>query len=211
MKQQTLAMASGFERYGKKTRRTLFLEEMEQVVPWVGIVWADRTGVCQCGQRAAAGGSGTNAADLFFAAMVQPVRPWGRRSAVRFGGNAAVCGIDLGREPVPDETAVCKFRHLLEQHGLGERLSSESANSGEETEGAAELGGQTGRTASGVREPAAGAGRLRQAFTAAARRTGRAELRALLRDGRDAALSSARTGKHSEAATDPRGCTQSQP
>src|SRR5258708_6294355 len=24
--------------------------------------------------------------------MVQPVRPWGRRSAVRFGGNAAVCG-----------------------------------------------------------------------------------------------------------------------
>jgi len=34
MKQQTLAMASGFERYGKKTRRTLFLEEMEQVVPW---------------------------------------------------------------------------------------------------------------------------------------------------------------------------------
>jgi IS5 family transposase len=27
-------------------------------------------------------------------------------------------GIDLGREPVPDETTVCKFRHLLEKHGL---------------------------------------------------------------------------------------------
>ena len=23
-------------------------------------------------------------------------------------------GIDLGREPVPDETIICKFRHLLE-------------------------------------------------------------------------------------------------
>ena len=34
MKQQSLAMANGFERYTKKTRRTLFLEEMEQVVPW---------------------------------------------------------------------------------------------------------------------------------------------------------------------------------
>ena len=34
MKQQTLAMANGFERYTKKTRRALFLEEMEQVVPW---------------------------------------------------------------------------------------------------------------------------------------------------------------------------------
>lgn len=31
-------------------------------------------------------------------------------------------GIDLGREPMPDETTVCKFRHLLEQHGLGRRL-----------------------------------------------------------------------------------------
>ena len=31
-------------------------------------------------------------------------------------------GIDLGSEPVPDETTVCKFRHLLEQHELGERL-----------------------------------------------------------------------------------------
>jgi len=30
--------------------------------------------------------------------------------------------IDLGREPVPDETTVCKFRHLLEQHQLGARI-----------------------------------------------------------------------------------------
>lgn len=29
---------------------------------------------------------------------------------------------DLGREPVPDETTVCKFRHLLERHGLGRQL-----------------------------------------------------------------------------------------
>src|ERR1035438_529735 len=34
MKQRTLAMTTGFERYSKKTRRALFLEEMEQVVPW---------------------------------------------------------------------------------------------------------------------------------------------------------------------------------
>jgi IS5 family transposase len=34
MRQQTLAMATGFERYSKKTKRGLFLEEMEQIVPW---------------------------------------------------------------------------------------------------------------------------------------------------------------------------------
>ena len=31
-------------------------------------------------------------------------------------------GIDLGREPVPDETTMCRFRHLLEAHDLGRRL-----------------------------------------------------------------------------------------
>jgi len=31
-------------------------------------------------------------------------------------------GIDLGREPVPDETTICKFRHLLEAHELGKQL-----------------------------------------------------------------------------------------
>jgi len=31
-------------------------------------------------------------------------------------------GIDLGREPVPDETTVCRFRHLLERHGLGAKI-----------------------------------------------------------------------------------------
>ena len=33
--------------------------------------------------------------------------------------------IDLGREPVPDETTVCRFRHLLEAHDLGRRLFDE--------------------------------------------------------------------------------------
>ena len=34
-------------------------------------------------------------------------------------------GIDLGREPAPDETTMCRFRHLLEQHDLGRRLFEE--------------------------------------------------------------------------------------
>ena len=34
-------------------------------------------------------------------------------------------GIDLGRERVPDETTVCRFRHLLEEHDLGRRLFDE--------------------------------------------------------------------------------------
>jgi IS5 family transposase len=31
-------------------------------------------------------------------------------------------GIDLGNEPAPDETTVCKFRHLLERNDCGARI-----------------------------------------------------------------------------------------
>lgn len=31
-------------------------------------------------------------------------------------------GIDLAREPEPDETTICKFRHLMEKHNLGDQL-----------------------------------------------------------------------------------------
>jgi hypothetical protein len=49
-----------------------------------------------------------------------------RGGALRFGGDArGFVGIDLGREPVPDETTVCRFRHLLETHDLGRQLFDE--------------------------------------------------------------------------------------
>ena len=34
MRQVTLAWQGSFERYGKKTRREKFLEEMDGVMPW---------------------------------------------------------------------------------------------------------------------------------------------------------------------------------
>jgi hypothetical protein len=75
MKQQTSAMASGFEGFGKKTRHTLSPEEVGPGA-LVGTVRADRTGTCQGGKRAAAGGSGANAAELPVAALIQPVPSW---------------------------------------------------------------------------------------------------------------------------------------
>ena len=38
MRQQTLAMQSGFERFSRKSRRELFLESMDKIVPWGGLV-----------------------------------------------------------------------------------------------------------------------------------------------------------------------------
>ncbi len=33
-------------------------------------------------------------------------------------------GLDFSEAPAPDETTLCKFRHLLEGHGLGEAMFS---------------------------------------------------------------------------------------
>ena len=38
MKQQTLAVAAGFERFGRQTRRAEFLSQMDIVVPWAELV-----------------------------------------------------------------------------------------------------------------------------------------------------------------------------
>ena len=61
---------NGFERYTKKTRRQVFLEEMEQVVPWREVCALMRTPLSQAGEWAPAGGSGADAADLFSATVV---------------------------------------------------------------------------------------------------------------------------------------------
>jgi hypothetical protein len=45
--------------------------------------------------------------------------------ALRFAAMRRFVGIDLGREPVPDETTVCRFRHLLEERDLGRPLFDE--------------------------------------------------------------------------------------
>lgn len=114
MQQQSLAVANGFERYGKQTRRAEFLAWgelaalIEPYYPRRGYgrppVGAERMlRICCLHQWFNLSDPGVEGALYDSLAM---------RSFV---------GIDLGREPVPDETTVCKFRHLLEKE-LGEKV-----------------------------------------------------------------------------------------
>src|SRR2546428_10485483 len=92
MKQRTLAMMTGFEQYTRKTRRAIFLE-VDGAGGAVGrVVRAGRAALSPAWEGAAAGGSRAHAADLLFAAVVQPVGPGGGRGAVRLGGGATVVG-----------------------------------------------------------------------------------------------------------------------
>ena len=74
MKQQT---PTGFEKYGKTTRRAKFLADLDRIIPWPEMTAAVAT-VLSKDQRArwsAADPAGADAADLLPAAVVQPFRP----------------------------------------------------------------------------------------------------------------------------------------
>jgi IS5 family transposase len=109
----------------KVTRREKFLSEMETVVPWARLV-----------------------------ALIEPHYPKGRRGRPPIGVERMLriyflqqwyaladealedaiydsqalrlfAGIDLGSQGVPDATTLLKFRHLLEEHKLGEQIFAE--------------------------------------------------------------------------------------
>src|SRR5216683_3335362 len=127
MKQQTLAMASGFERYGKKTRRTLFLEEMEQVVPWSELCRLIEPVYAKAGNGRPPVGAERMLRIYFLQQWFNLSDPGVEEALYDSAGMRQFVGIDLGREPVPDETTVCKFRHLLEAHYLGRGLFEQVA------------------------------------------------------------------------------------
>ncbi len=121
-KQGTLA-EGGFEAYRKATRRDVFLSEMDHVVPWASLCAVIEP------HYPKATGAGRPPVGLERMLRIYFLQHWYNLSdpAVEEALYDSMAmrrfvGIDLGREPVPDETTVCKFRHLLERNGLGEKL-----------------------------------------------------------------------------------------
>ena len=122
MHQQTFAEVP-FEQYRKSTRRARFLDEMNRVVPWADLVAAIEPVYPK------AEGPGRPPVGVERMLRLHCLQQWFNLSdpAVEealYDSRAMrqFVGIDLGHEPVPDETTICKFRHLLEAHQLGEQL-----------------------------------------------------------------------------------------
>ena len=119
MKQRTLAMGNGFERYSKKTRRTEFLEEMERVVPWKKLCALIEPHYPKAGNGRPPVGVERMLRMYFLQQWFNLSDPAVEEALYDSVVMRDFVGIDLGQEPVPDETTMCKFRHLLEEHGLG--------------------------------------------------------------------------------------------
>jgi IS5 family transposase len=124
MKQLTLA-AVGFERNAKTMRPAAFLAEMERIVPWSALgalmePFYPKPGI---GRRPV--GVERMLRIYFLQQWFNLSDPAVEEALYNSLAMRRFVGIDLGREPVPDETTVCRFRHLLEEHDLGRQLFDE--------------------------------------------------------------------------------------
>jgi IS5 family transposase len=122
---QTTLASTGFEKYTKTTRRAQFLAEMERVVPWQALCARIEPVYPKAGNGRPPVGVERMLRMYFLQHWFNLSDPAVEEALYDSPTLRAFVGIDLGQEPVPDETTVCKFRHLLEQHGLGRTLFDE--------------------------------------------------------------------------------------
>ena len=119
MKQMTLAVAKGFEKHNRATRKAEFLARMESLMPWAEFCALIEPHYPKVGK-------GRPPVGLERMLRMYCVANW-----FNLADEACedalydvpvfreFCRFDLGRERIPDATTLLNFRHLLEEHGLG--------------------------------------------------------------------------------------------
>jgi IS5 family transposase len=122
MEQRTLAEVRGFEKRRRTTRKEEFLGRMEKLMPWSEFCMLIEPYYPKAG-------NGRPPIVLGKMLRMYCVANWFNLSDEACEEalyDTAVfrefCGIDLGREAVPDATTLLGFRHLMEEHELGAAL-----------------------------------------------------------------------------------------
>jgi len=122
MRQQSFA-AEDFEKYRKKTRKEVFLGEMDQIIPWKALSKVIKP------YYPKPKGAGRRPIGIERMLRIHFLQHWFELSDP--GAEEALydsramrqfVGIDLGKEPVPDETTILNFRHLMERYNLGDEM-----------------------------------------------------------------------------------------
>jgi len=125
-REEQMSLASApFERFAKPTKRAAFLREMDAVVPWPRL--------CELIEpHYPTGEGGRPPIPLERMLRIHFLQQWfnlsdpGVEEALYESVSMRLFAqIDLGQAPVPDETTILKFRHLLEQHNLGLKILRE--------------------------------------------------------------------------------------
>jgi transposase, IS5 family len=121
MKQTTFASAA-YDRKGKITRRERFLTEMDQVIPWESILALIEPHYPKAG-------NGTQPMPMQRMLRIYFMQQWFNLSDPGMEDSLydsesmrRFAQIELIDDAVPDESTILRFRHLLEQHGLTEKI-----------------------------------------------------------------------------------------
>jgi IS5 family transposase len=128
MKQISFSQAE-FQRKKRRTRREVFLAEMEQIMPWAELFAVVEPHYPK-GERGRPPVGLERMLRMYFVQQWNGFSDEGVEDAITDSqALRAFVGIDLSREAAPDATTVLQFRHLLEQHDLTKKLF-EAVNAG---------------------------------------------------------------------------------
>ena len=118
MRQQTLASQASFERFGRKGKRELFLDQMEQVVPWSELFALLEPHYPKAGNGRQPVGLAIMLRTYFLQQWFNLSDPGMEEAFYDSSALRRFAGVDLGVAAAPDETTILRFRHLLEKHEL---------------------------------------------------------------------------------------------
>jgi IS5 family transposase len=117
------------QRKKRRTRREVFLDEMEQIMPWAELFAVVEPHYPK-GKRGRPPVGLERMLRVYFVQQWNGLSDEGVEDAITDSqALRAFVGIDLSREAAPDATTVLQFRHLLEQHELTKKLF-EAVNAG---------------------------------------------------------------------------------
>jgi len=116
--QRTLATAESFEKYGRKSKREQFIDEMDSVVPWPSLLALIEPYYPKAGNGRRPVGLEIMLRVYFLQIWFNLSDPGVEEALYESPALRRFAGVDLGLAAAPDETTILRFRHLLEKHDL---------------------------------------------------------------------------------------------
>lgn len=116
--QRTLASQAGLEKFGRKSERESFLDEMNPVVPWATLLALAEPYYPKAGNGRRPVGLEIMLRTFFVQQWFNLSDPGVEEALYESPVLRKSVGVDLGLAAPPDETTICRFRHLLEENTI---------------------------------------------------------------------------------------------
>jgi IS5 family transposase len=116
--QKTLASQTSFAKYGRKSKRELFLDQMNQVVPWNELLALVDPHYPKAGNGRQPVGLSIMLRTYFLQQWFSLSDPGMEEAFYESPVLRRFAGVDPGVAAAPDQSTILRFRHLLERHEL---------------------------------------------------------------------------------------------